>query len=218
VFAGRLVRCRAEEFHDLTIGTAVCRRSVSCPVVSCRVLSCRVLSCPVVSCRVLSWPVVSCRVLSCPVVSCPVVSCRVLSCPVVPCRVLSCRVVSVSCPAVSCPVVSCLSASLSLSPSLSLSSICVSVFVCVCVTEALRCLLRVDMLQFQTVASYSGGSSSGTLSARIPAGSLPHSTVQFRVRLDPFTNNNGAQDKGSSHRKGEDVLTLSSTRLTVEFA
>ncbi len=80
---------------------------------------------------------------------------------------------------------------------------------------ALACL---DALQFQTATSYSGGSSSGTLSANIPAGSLPHSTVQFRVRLDPFTNNNGARDKGSSHRKGEDVLTLSSTRLTINFS
>ncbi len=72
--------------------------------------------------------------------------------------------------------------------------------------------------QFETNATYTGSNSTGVLTATIPGARLPHASMQFRVRLNPFTNNNGNRaDKGKPVRAGEDVLVLSNTKLKVEY-
>jgi hypothetical protein len=64
-------------------------------------------------------------------------------------------------------------------------------------------------------ATYIGDARLGTLIASLPPSLTPR-RVQVRVTLRPFTSNNGAKDKGAVHRKGEDVLKLSRTRLVVD--
>jgi hypothetical protein len=76
--------------------------------------------------------------------------------------------------------------------------------------------------QFQTVATFVGNETRGELIAVLPFENVPKARMQFRLRLDPFTNNNGAKDgigvygHNDPRRKGMDVLLLTEPRMVFE--